>query len=146
MRLLAASCSKVKPLPSGYFTIGSPRQEVLAAQGKPLEISDSEWHYGYSKVFFQNGRVSSWDNSLINPLRAAMLPENENVAEAARTRGHFQLGSAKDEVLALEGAPTSFNDTQWDYGYSRVWFHEGKVSNWYSDPGSRLHVSGGRPR
>ncbi len=56
----------------GYFTVGSTRDEVLAVQGTPTVFSDSAFVYGYSTVFFQSGRVVSWDISSQNPLRVRM--------------------------------------------------------------------------
>jgi len=42
-----------------YFTLGSTKDEVIAIQGTPTQFDDQVWTYGYSKIFFTNGRVSS---------------------------------------------------------------------------------------
>ncbi len=47
----------------GYFTVGSTRDEVVAAQGTPTEFSDDVYHYGGAFVRFVNGRVSSWKSN-----------------------------------------------------------------------------------
>ena len=49
-----------------FFTRGSTFDEVAVVMGTPTSISEfgSEtwWYYGYSKVVFFNGRVSSWND------------------------------------------------------------------------------------
>jgi hypothetical protein len=59
--------------PLDYFTVGSTKDEVLAVQGTPTRVSDSEWAYGLSKVKFRNDRVISWRISEFNPLKARKL-------------------------------------------------------------------------
>jgi hypothetical protein len=52
---------------TGYFTIGSTENEVLAVMGDPTSMSDygngdKTFSYGNSNVRFENGRVKSYDN------------------------------------------------------------------------------------
>ena len=42
------------------FAIGSSKSEVIAVQGTPTLLSDNEFGYGGSVVFFQNDHVSGW--------------------------------------------------------------------------------------
>jgi hypothetical protein len=63
-----------------------------------------------------------------------MVPDSEADAGAAKSRGYFTVGSTKDEVLALQGTPTSFNEVQWSYGLSHVSFQNGRVTSWYVSP------------
>jgi hypothetical protein len=56
----------------GYFTVGSTKDEVLAVQGTPTQFSDRVFSYGLSEVFFQSGRVVSWNISPLNPLKVQM--------------------------------------------------------------------------
>jgi hypothetical protein len=118
----------------GYFTVGSTRDEVLGVQGTPSRFSDTHWTYGLSSVQFQNGRVTTWNSSPLNPLRAALGPENADDMAAARARGYFAEGSTKDEVLGVQGTPSSFSDTHWAYGLSSVSFQNGRVAAWKSSP------------
>jgi hypothetical protein len=60
-------------LPAGFFTVGSSKADVLRAHGTPTSFTDREWSYGYSNVYFNDGRVVSWYNSVVNPLKARML-------------------------------------------------------------------------
>jgi hypothetical protein len=45
-------------------------------------------------------------------------------------RDHFTVGSTKDEVLSVQGTPTSFNDYVFRYGLSKVHFRNGRVVSW----------------
>jgi outer membrane protein assembly factor BamE (lipoprotein component of BamABCDE complex) len=60
-------------LPSrAYFTVGSTKDEVLAVQGTPNELTENVWKYAFSSVFFKDGRVESWRVSPLSPLRVRM--------------------------------------------------------------------------
>ena len=54
------------------FTVGSTKDEVLAAQGTPSELGDRMWSYGLSRVYFESGRVVSWRNSGYDELKVKM--------------------------------------------------------------------------
>lgn len=55
------------PTSSKYFTLGSSRDEVIAAQGTPDQYSERMFKYGYSTVSFENDRVISWYQSSASP-------------------------------------------------------------------------------
>ena len=118
----------------GFFTVGSTKDEVLGVQGAPSNFSDTRWVYGSSWVSFQNGMVTAWNSLKLNPLKAALIPENADNMTSARARGYFVVGSTKDEVLGVQGTPTSFSATYWWYGPSWVSFQNDRVSNWNSSP------------
>jgi len=59
-------------LPAGFLTIGSSKADVLRIQGTPTHLSDTEWGYGLSSVYFSNGRVVSWQNYSSSPLKVRM--------------------------------------------------------------------------
>lgn len=52
-----------------FFSTGSSREEVLAAQGAPDRDVGNVWDYGVSRVYFDKDRVSGWHNSPLNPLK-----------------------------------------------------------------------------
>ena len=119
---------KVRLLPESsahraYFTLGSTKDEVLAIQGTPDSFSDDSFTYGFSTVYFSNGRVTSWRNSL-KELKVRLLPET------SAHRAYFTVGSTKDEVLAIQGTPDSFSDDSFTYGFSTVYFSDGRVTSW----------------
>jgi hypothetical protein len=52
-----------------FFSKGSTKSEVKSAQGAPLYESERVWDYGLSKVYFEYGRVSGWQESPMKPLK-----------------------------------------------------------------------------
>jgi outer membrane protein assembly factor BamE (lipoprotein component of BamABCDE complex) len=112
-----------------YFTVGSTKDDVLAIQGTPTDVSEDEFGYGFSKVYFSHGVVHTWHNSRVNPLKVRLLPS----ANMARPE-YFTVGSTKDDVLAVQGTPTEFSEDKFEYGFSIVYFSHGVVSSWdYSE-------------
>ena len=128
---------KARMLPSApvetqraYFTIGSTKDEVLSVQGTPTEFNDRVWKYGLTSVVFTNGRVTNWDISPLDSVKARMLPS----APVETQRAYFTIGSTKDEVLSVQGTPTEFNDRAWKYGLTSIVFSNGRVTNWFISP------------
>ena len=131
-------------IPAGYFTVGSTKDEVLAAQGTPSELNNTVWKYGSSSVFFQGDRVTRWDVWPGSPLKVRLLPSGGTTTR----REYFTVGSTKDEVLAAQGTPSELGETVWKYGSSSVYFRAGLAIKWDIWPGSPLNVqmSGGDGR
>jgi hypothetical protein len=111
-------------VPKEYFTVGSTKDEVLAIEGEPTTFSDTYLTYGMSMVMFQDGMVVNWNNADVK-LKAKYLTATNLVPKE-----YFTVGSTRDEVLAIEGEPTTFSDTYLTYGMSMVMFQDGKVANW----------------
>jgi hypothetical protein len=107
-----------------YFTVGSTKDQVIHAQGTPDSFTETSFTYGTSKVYFENGKVKSW-HVRYTPLNVRLQPKS-NVGE----RTHFTVGSTRDEVLAAQGTPDAFTDTEFSYGTSRVYFDKGRVQSW----------------
>jgi len=107
-----------------YFTVGSTRDEVLAIQGEPTTFNDNYLTYGMSMVMFRDGKVANWNNVDVK-LKARYLTATNLVP-----KDYFTVGSTRDDVLAIEGEPTTFNDNYLTYGMSMVMFQDGKVANW----------------
>lgn len=131
---LVSSATTPKPVPAPtprrppkFFTLGSSRQQVLEAQGKPTRSDDLVWEYGSSKVFFQSGRVVTWYSAPTARLKVRLDP-----AGPVAAKSYFTVGSTKDEVLAVQGTPTEFTDTMYKYGESRIRFNGGVVDAWHS--------------
>lgn len=54
------------------FRVGSSKNVVLVVQGTPTFLSEDQFGYGGSRVFFQDGRVTGWKNDPSTvPLRIA---------------------------------------------------------------------------
>ena len=82
-----------------------------------MTITNTHVSYGASTIYFENGRVTRWYNSTLNPLRARL-------ASTPTNKTHFTVGSTKGEVAAIQGTPTTFTETRFNYGYSNVYFKE----------------------
>ena len=118
-----SASSTSRGLTGGSFTVGSTMKEVITVHGTPDSFSEEQFKYGLSRVYFRNGRVTSWNNSTYDPLRA-------KYPTTYTTKTHFTIGSTKGEVAAIQGTPDSFSEEQFKYGLSRVYFRNGRVTSW----------------
>ncbi|SHF58430.1 DnaJ domain-containing protein [Desulfacinum infernum DSM 9756] len=129
-----------KEPPSGeapaFFTLGSTQEEVLRVQGTPTSVRGDRWTYGFSEVRFRDGRVVSYDNYFGN-LKIRLLPSPDAVAAGPAPAGFFTIGSTPDDVLAVQGTPTSIRGNVWFYEFADVLFRDGRV-RWVNDPDGRL--------
>ena len=124
------------------WTLGSTKDEVLQVQGEPTRVvmrSQTEvWHYGDSSLRFSNtsSRVDRWENWSGN-LQVEMKP-----APGTRNVTSWTTGSTKDEVLLVQGTPTSiikYLDVEvWYYGSSSVTFSNisNRVMKWDNESGN----------
>lgn len=127
----------VRPKPVGkYFTLGSSRQEVEKIQGTPTSIIGNTWDYEFSSVYFEDEKVSGYSNISHN-LSVKLLPGTKTSTK--HTHSYFTIGSSKDEVLAIQGTPSSIIGTTWDYEFSSVYFDGDKVSG-YSNISQNLKI------
>lgn len=55
----------------GTFKVGSTKDDVRAVQGTPVTETADLWDYGLSRVYFEQNRVVRWEESPMQPLRAA---------------------------------------------------------------------------
>ncbi len=51
---------------------------------------------------------------------------------------YFTIGSAKSDVVKVQGAPTRIAGNTFTYGLSEVYFQGGRVQSWHSDPSAPL--------
>lgn len=133
---------KVRLLPSqpstagaAYFTLGSTQDEVLVAQGTPTRISHNTWYYGFSQIRFRNRMVVAYDNFFGN-LKVRVAPSRQH--EPGAPVSFFTVGSDADEVLAVQGTPTSIQGNMWFYGFSSILFRDGRVE-YVFDTSGHLH-------
>lgn len=124
------------PGPADTFGLGATQASVLAVQGAPTSIEGNRWMYDLSWVSFTDGKVDSYSNISHN-LHVQLYPLGD--LTAIRERGYFTLGSTPDEVLAVEGTPSSLEGNRWRYESSWVDLDNGKVAG-YSDGSRNLHV------
>jgi hypothetical protein len=113
---------------------GSTFGEVYAIQGVPTLTQGDTWYYGKSKIHFSQGKVISWEEHLDNPLRI-----DHHYAVHSDNR-YFRIGSTKDEVRAIQGAPIVETDAVWYYAPSRVYFRNDRVIRWENSPAQPLKI------
>jgi hypothetical protein len=133
----------------GKFTVGDTRDDVLGVHGVPTgldQLMGETWWYKGSHVEFSAGKVRSWSSVHYAALSVYLEPKDLALANAARERGSYGKGAKKDEVLAIEGVPTSIDllmGETWWYGASRVEFSGGRVAGWDSYPMNPLKAATG---
>jgi hypothetical protein len=115
--------------------VGSTLGEVYSIQGVPTATQGDVWYYGKSKISFFKGKVIAWDEHPENPLRIG-----RNLETSPR-EGYFSVGSTKDEVRSIEGAPITETESVWDYGQSQIYFERNHVVRWNESPLQPLHVA-----
>src|SRR5215813_4610000 len=122
--------------PHAYITIGSTHDAVRAIHGPPTWATDRVWEYGGSRLYFKAGHVIGWDIWPGSPLKVQLLPATSSSPMPA----YFTVGSTKDEVLAVQGTPTRVTERLWEYGGSRVFFTDHRVTRWEVWSGTPLHA------
>ncbi len=115
-----------------YVTLGLSRDEVISAQGEPTSSTNDKLMYNESELDLKDGKVVGWKIDPRSPLRVKLWPERP-LDTSLRV---FTVGSTRDEVLVVEGTPTSFSQDRFDYGSSVVYFRDGRVIAWKNGPGS----------
>jgi hypothetical protein len=110
----------------GHVTIGSTEDEVLLVQGTPTRVEGDRWFYGFSELVFKNRRVAEYDNYFGN-LKILLIPSPPSGPE--NPANFFTIGSTPDQVLAVQGTPTSVHGNRWSFNFAAVSFREGKVYN-----------------
>lgn len=139
-----------KASPKSVFSIGSTKSEVLMAQGDPSgtmrikPLNQEIWYYGESSVTFEKGRVNEYANDGKN-LKISYFEGDQanNLAQAGG--GSYSIGATKDDVLRIQGNPTSttkmnaLNKEIWRYGVSQITFEYEQVSD-YSNIGKNLKI------
>ena len=54
---------------------------------------------------------------------------------------HFTVGSSKSDVIRIQGTPTKVASDVFVYGLSEVFFKNGRVESWHTDPGTPLKAT-----
>jgi hypothetical protein len=127
MRASEASAAPAGPLRLlPYVTVGLTRDEVIAAQGEPTSASEDKLMYGASELDMKDGKVVGWKLDGRSSIRVKLWPEGP-VDTGLRA---FGVGSTKDEVLVVQGTPTSFSADRFEYGSSVVYFRNNRVMGW----------------
>lgn len=116
---------KVEPV----ITIGSTKEEVLDGLGRPTESSENKLVYGRSELYFKDGAVVGWRIDPASSIRVKLWPQSPVDPDLT----WFAVGSTKDAVLAVQGTPTAFSESKFEYGRSEVYFRNNRVVGWKND-------------
>ena len=134
----STNAAKAMNVAKPYVTSGLTPMEVLAILGKPTSSTGEKMFYKESEIDFRNGQVAGWKiDQKTAPIRVKLWPDAAPVPGVTT----FAVGSSKSDVIAVQGTPTLFSDSQFGYGGSIVFFQNERVSGWKEDPSSvRLRV------
>ena len=119
-----------------FFTLGSDKEWVSTVQGPPAQIRGPEWRYGFSTVQFDGNKVISWTSSELNPLKVGLTLDPKRIY----FERYFGVGSRRDEVAAIQGAPDIIEPNKWIFGDAWVVFDEDTVVSWQNDASIRLAI------
>ena len=114
-----------------YITAGLSPTEVISVLGNPTSSTGEKMFYGRSEIDFRNGQVSGWKIDPAAPIRVKLWSESPSVPGLST----FGAGSTKSDVIALQGTPTLFSESEFGYGDSRIYFQNNRVASW-KDSGS----------
>ncbi len=121
-----------------HITLGSSQEEVLLVHGTPTRLDGNSWFYGFAELDFKDGRVAEYDNYFGN-LKIRLLPSI--ATDHKPSADYFTIGSTPDDVLAVQGTPTSVHGNRWSFNFAVVVFRDGKV-HYVTDPnGTTLHFT-----
>jgi len=121
---------------------GMSRFTVKTLYGEPKENNDdpqiSYWTYDHSslKIEIVNDEVFDW--TYFDPVQGSHIkPQNIIPSDQLkRSQQTFSIGSTKDYVRLVEGAPSSISDNMWSYGQDVVSFNSnGRVSGYLNNSG-----------
>ena len=107
-----------------------------------------------AKYFWPSGGSGPNTNAVVHPTyevdttsspRSTLLFDHFATSEQAKPTSHtskkvppyFTVGSTREEVLAVQGTPTSFSQDTLEYGASEVYLSDGKVVSWKNWKGTQ---------
>jgi hypothetical protein len=120
-----------------FITAGLTRDEVIAAQGAPTAETADEMDYGNSKIYFDKGVVMGWRIDPSSPLRVKLWPD----AMVDPNLQAFGMDATRNEVIVVQGTPTTYSPSMFGYGKSEVYFQYGRVVGWKNDVATPLHTT-----
>jgi hypothetical protein len=133
---VSRSGRKVLPAPvriQPLITVGLTMDEVIAIAGTPASSTGDKIAYQGSEFYFKGGKVAGWKiDPATSPVRVKVWPD----ASVDTSLQFFTVGSTRDDVLAVEGTPTTLLDDTFGYGGSEVYFQRNRVVSWKDDPAS----------
>jgi hypothetical protein len=135
-----------RPVREGWWSLGSTKDEVLAIQGTPTQVTRRDslhqhlLYYGSSSIEFKHDRVIAYDNAAGNlNVTLETLETNEADRGSEQPASPFwTMDSTQEEVTRVQGTPTqivrdpTLCQEQLHYGRSIVEFHNGALQGYYN--------------
>lgn len=121
--------------PRQFWSVGSDRSLVVEIQGIPSQVIRYDTlcrevlYFGDSRVELENGRVSRYDN--LDDNLKVLASAGRGTAKA--DRGHWSIGSSREDVFRFQGTPTRMSGYQalgkemLYYGNSFIELEQGQV-------------------
>jgi hypothetical protein len=137
----SASANSIPPphIPMPYVTVGLTKDEVMTVMGPPVSSTAGTLTYRNAVFYLRKGVVVGWrvDPALI-PLRVKLWPQG-HVDPRLTT---FTIGSPKNDVIAVQGTPTTLSENKLAYAGSEVFLEDGRVIGWNDNHASqRLRIA-----
>ncbi|GLI33522.1 DnaJ domain-containing protein [Desulforhabdus amnigena] len=136
---------RVRLVPSGplensplVITLGSTKDDVIRALGTPTRVMGNRWYYGFSEIRFKEDRLIGFDN-FFEHVSIRLNPSGSH--GPAVQKQFFTVGSTRDEVLAVQGTPTSIQGSIWFYRSSHIQFRDEKVQSVFDAEGNLRFVA-----
>jgi hypothetical protein len=136
-----ASANSIPPpqIPMPYVTVGLTKDEVMTVMGPPLSLTAATLTYHNAVFYLRKGVVAGWSvDPVLIPLRVKLWPQGHFDPRLTT----FTVGSTKNEVIAVQGTPTTLSENKLAYGSSEVFLEGGRVIGWNDNHASqRLRIA-----
>jgi hypothetical protein len=118
---------------TAFITEGLTKDEVIAIAGTPASSSDDKLVFTGAEIDFKDGQVCGWKvDPAVSSLHVKLWPG----PEVDHTLRVFSVDSTKDDVLVVQGTPTTLTSDKFAYGNSEIYFRNNRVVSWKNDPAS----------
>jgi curved DNA-binding protein CbpA len=116
-----------------FITVDMTKDEVIAIAGPPISSTGDEIAYKGSELHFEDGKLVGWKiDPATSPMRVKLWPD----AAVDTSLKYFSVGSTKNDVLVVQGTPTTLAQGKFAYGASEIYFQNNRVVSWKNDPAS----------
>jgi curved DNA-binding protein CbpA len=116
-----------------FITVDMTKDEVIAIAGTPVSSTGDEIAYKGSELYFADSKLVGWKiDPATSPMRVKLWPD----AAVDTSLKYFSVGSTKNDVLVVQGTPTTLAQGKFAYGASEIYFQNNRVVSWKNDPAS----------
>ncbi|MDJ0656319.1 MAG: J domain-containing protein [Xanthomonadales bacterium] len=124
---------------AGVMFVGMPIGQLIDGWGRPDRTIGDVWYYGDVTITLAHGKVLRW-----NDPNGRIDAAGSGAASASVPNERFDVGFTAEDVRRIQGEPVSATESEWDYGVSKVYFENGRVTGWFNSPIDPLKVARSR--